>query len=163
MTNPRPKMTEFEAVHACFAAFGADGVSELTGKSASLARKWSDPDSDHKIGFHQAFMLEAALILAGHEPQFGLAFKTQVERITGRVLDHVPADPADRVCELINLLGNAADEIRASRDIKSPGGTAITPREKDQIMSCLHELRVTVDKAIADFDTPENHAKEAAE
>ncbi len=65
--------------------------------SASLVRKWSDPDDQaHRIGLHQALAIDKALVGEGHSPVFAALF-LHLERGEPQGLPGNPVNAAVRM------------------------------------------------------------------
>ena len=75
MTKLRAPESIEDAVFQAVALLGEPLIEAAAGVSASLVRKWSDPDDQaHRIGLHQALAIDEALVRAGHAPVFGALF-----------------------------------------------------------------------------------------
>lgn len=94
-----------DAVALAIGLLGAAAISRQIGLSASLIVKWSDPDNQaNRIGLHQAMMIEAMMVEAGHAPVF-------VELFT-RLLPAPPApedEAPDPLREAMRATSAAAD------------------------------------------------------
>ncbi|WP_417733097.1 hypothetical protein [Rosistilla oblonga] len=158
MTKTRKPRTEHSAASFCVSELSAEEITRATGKSVSMLRRASDPDDCAvDIKFCDAGMLDAALINAGHEAKFLPALQNIIERETGRVPGHTPAEADDRLVEIMSNLGHVVDELRASRCPKGPGGARRVPMETDRCLSVAHELRTTVAKLVSDLEAEEGN------
>lgn len=94
-----------DAVALAIGLLGAAAISRQIGLSSSLIVKWSDPDNQaNRIGLHQAMMIEAMMVEAGHAPVF-------VELFT-RLLPQPPApedEAPDPLREAMRATSTAAD------------------------------------------------------
>jgi len=75
MTKLRAPNSIEDAVFQAVALLGEEAVGKAAGVSASLVRKWSDPDDQaHRIGGHQMLAIDKALRAEHHSPVFAALF-----------------------------------------------------------------------------------------
>lgn len=85
MTKLRTPRTWADATHRVGDTIGYDVAANAVGKSESLIRQWSNPDSDKRPSIDQALTLDAAYLAAGgEEPPHLQAFEFQLGAATDR-------------------------------------------------------------------------------
>lgn len=123
MTKLRAPDSIEDAVTQAIGLLGAETIamalSSPTGRtvSASLLRKWADPDNGaNRIDGQMMTAIELLLIKTGHEPVFGPLF----ERL--RPLGPALGAPVDPVATAVQATINAAELLRGVRDAVRDGG-----------------------------------------
>jgi hypothetical protein len=142
MVKIREPLSICDATRKAHAALGDAGVRGVTGKSAALVLKWSDPDDDsHNIPFHQAIALDVAMVKANLRPPHLEVLKAAIE-------DVLPATPAvvekprtlsQRVADLAKEFGDFAGAV-----VEAEQDRRVTRAERKRLHD---ELQDIIDRA----------------
>lgn len=148
----RPPGSIEDAMVQALAILGDAGVEKATGKSAGLARKWSDPDADdHHIQLRQAAALDAACLFAGQDGPFGKAFPgavaARLEALGGPAAGAAAKDPLARIASVTADLGDVAREVA-----KAAADGRFDAAECKRIFDELHEMIREAEKLFADVE-----------
>lgn len=134
MAKIREPLSICDAVRKAHAALGDGGVKEVTGKSAALVTKWSDPDADgHNIPFGQAIALDVAMVKAGEMPPHLEVIKAAIED----VLPFKAAPPpslTEQTLKITASVGALSQEVTMALADKM-----LKPAEKQRLMRCIEE------------------------
>ncbi len=150
--KPRAHPSIEGGVHYAHAMLGDVAVTEITGKSASLVRKWADPDCDtHHIPLFQAIEIDAHLVLQGQPPAIIEATKALIEKkveALGGAPDHEPAPALSRVIEVFREGTEAVDAYHTALtdDMQiSPKAAAEVQTQIDEAIRALQLLAKDVE------------------
>jgi hypothetical protein len=117
MVKLREPLSICDATRKAHAALGDAGVRAVTGKSAALVLKWSDPDDDaHHIPLHQAIALDVAMVKARLPPPHLDVLRAAIEEAL-IPFDLAPAAPrtlSQRVAGLAKECGDFAGLVMAA-------------------------------------------------
>lgn len=151
MTKLRAPGSIEDGVLQAIAILGDAGAAAATGKSATMARQWSDPDNERQIQARDAVKLDAACVVAGHSAPLLRAYQSElaraVEAMGGR--KHQAENPLERVADLLAEAGDVARAVKqASRDgrydLEELGRIAKEGREVvDAVEALMRDLRNT--------------------
>lgn len=137
MAKIREPLSICDAVRKAHAALGDAGVREVTGKSAALVTKWSDPDSDdHNIQFRHAVALDVAMVRAGELPPHLEVLKAAIEDVLPPVANavHRPPSLTEQTLKITTSVGALSHEVtQALAD-----GT-LKAAEKRRLVKCIDE------------------------
>jgi hypothetical protein len=141
MTKLRLPESIEDAVFQAVALLGEDPVAHASDVSASLVRKWSDPDDKaHRIGLHQALAIDEALVKAGHSPVFGALFETLVPAEAAPVEPVEPVRIAMRITADASLLMTSVDAAMADKKL-TPAEVVKLRAETGRLQKSIARLR----------------------
>lgn len=134
--------------------------ARVVGRSASLVRKWADPDHESLPNLKQALALDLAYARAGHgDPPILNVYETIFDdRMTER--RGALADILFSALSVQGIVGDLSEAIREAVDPKGSDGANITPRERAVILELLDRLEDQSD-AIEDAVDPDAGANRA--
>ena len=82
----RPARSFEKAIFNIMSALGNEAAAAAVGRSVSLIRKWSDPDSDSWPSLKQALALDAAYVRAtGNPPPIHQVYQHRLDKIYAEV------------------------------------------------------------------------------
>lgn len=147
----RAPYTIHSAVQRALGILLDDGVQAATGRSARLVRAWSDPDDDERhIPLYQALNLDVACVQAGEPPPILAVYRERVRHAVAPA--HSPADPWERLAEVMEEVGDLSGELRAATCPHGPGGRELTAQERAEIQSRAAEAILALQRMIHDMD-----------
>ncbi|WP_068489894.1 phage regulatory CII family protein [Paramagnetospirillum marisnigri] len=159
MTKLRRPLSIEDAIQRAHGMLLDAGVEAATGKSARLARSWSDPDDDaHRIPLHQAIAMDAACVIAGQPAPIREAYDAELSRAVealGSAPNHTPIDLFDRLAQALSNLGDISSEVRAARHPDSQGRSMLTAAERADILRSIGIARSTLDRLAKDVEASE--------
>ena len=128
-----------------------EACGNVVGKSASLIRKWADPDNDTLPNLEQAEALDVAYVAhTGQEAPIASVYVERVDRAVGP--GHVSANPLVRMTEIIEGIGEVARVVRAATCPDGPGGKTLTPNERTGIAKAADKARADIYALIRDAE-----------
>jgi len=143
--KPRTPKSMAAAVTKIMTALSDERCAEIVGRSDSLIRKWADPDHASSPTLHQAMALDIVYAREGHgdPPILGV-----YEDILNDALDERKGDIADILMSTLSVqgvVGDLSEAVKAALDPSGPGGSAITPRERQTILQIIDRLEDQTD------------------
>jgi hypothetical protein len=149
MTKPRRPGSFENAIVRIMGALTPEGAADAIGKSVSLLRRASDSDDDFRLCIDHCLSLDSAYVRGGHGPAPILGVYKHHVLMLGQPA-HSPADPADRLVDVMRELGELAGEVRIAGADRhwSPG-------ERGRVLAAIGELREEVGKLERDVETVE--------
>ncbi len=141
MTKLREPESIEDAVFQAVALLGEEPVAKASDVSASLVRKWSDPDDPaHRIGLHQALAIDKALIDAGHAPVFRALFEAlmPVEATAAEPIE--PVRIAMRITADASVLMTSVDAAMVDKKITA-GELVRIHAETSRLQKSIAKLR----------------------
>lgn len=127
------------ATRIAHAVLGDDGVVAATGKTASLARNWADPDMDqHHIQLRKAIDLDVAMVRLGYAPAHLAAFEAAVNDARPRVAMEPVREPSltEQTLMLAEKLGALSHEVAAAM-----ADHKLKPGEKKRLNKIIEDLK----------------------
>ena len=153
MSKLRKPWTFEDAIHIAVADLGLEGTAQAIGKSGSLVYKWGDPDIECLPSVRQAAQIDAAFIVAGHgEGPMLRAYQGQVQLAVdarGGAPEHTPADPVERICNVMRESVEAVDAYRGA--IQS--GKSIAPITVTEVVREAAEAITALEEMIRDVES----------
>lgn len=153
MSKLRKPWTFEDAIHIAVAGLGLEGTAQAIGKSGSLVYKWGDPDIDCLPSVRQAVLIDAACAVAGHgEGPMLLAYREQVRlavNARGGAPAHTPADPVERIC---NVMRESVEAVDAYRGAIAPG-KSIAPVMVTEVVREAAEAIEALEDMIKDVES----------
>ncbi|RJF81103.1 hypothetical protein D3877_12835 [Azospirillum cavernae] len=144
MTKRRDPLSLEDAVFLTHAVLGDATIESVTGKSARLARAWSDPDDDgHNIPLFQALRLDRAMVARGETALILAAYRADLRKAAEFASGIT--DPVARLADAMAEMGDLATELRRARCPSGDGGRQITPEEARAVLHALSDLRGVLD------------------
>lgn len=145
--NPHKARTPHSINAAVLKAAGALSlgvIADDTGVTESAVYKWTDPDGNADISARKAVLVDARYVVEGHGhgpilEAYRAELERHVERL-GRMPGHKPADPLDRVCQIVHETSEAIDIYRASvtrRSVIPPAAGNLALKEIAEAMEAL--------------------------
>lgn len=120
-------------------ALGEDRCAEIVGRSASLIRKWSDPDHPSRPNLPQALALDVAFVEGGYGEAPILALYQ--ERLARAVSESQEISrPIDVALAALAVQASVGDVSQSIISLRGKGGT-ISPNERNEILQHLERLQ----------------------
>ncbi|WP_417834723.1 hypothetical protein [Thalassospira xiamenensis] len=153
MTKQRQPLTEHDAAYEAVLALDESQIKAAINKSVSWLRRAGDPDDDQvNIQYRDAVALDAAMVLAGHDPKFFDAYRNMLESRVVLNAGHEVGNLLERISDSVSGLGRLSDEIRAALDPKGPGGSKVIPHECDLVSRAISETMEGLELMQRDVD-----------
>ncbi|NNE83642.1 MAG: hypothetical protein HKN28_06695 [Alphaproteobacteria bacterium] len=145
--KPRHPKKFASAVTKIRSALGDDLCAAAVGRSASLVRKWADPDHSSLPNVEQAVLLDTAYIEHEHKkpPLLDLYTDVMAEYVDADKNQKVRVDILLSTLSVQGIVGDLSEAIREALSPKSEGGRQLTPRERSEILAILERLDDVVD------------------
>ena len=139
----RDKRSFEDAITRIMGALSPEVAGETVGKSASLIRRWSDPDDHPMPRLEEALKLDIAYLEAGH----GSApiFEIYSLRLQTRDLSPKAACVVVAMLGLQTACGQLAEAVAAAKSPTGPGGARITQMELRKVMEGVDIVRRELD------------------
>lgn len=121
-----------------------DECARIVDRSASLIRKWADPDDSALPNLRQGLLLDAAYIRAGHgEPPVQAWYASHLERI---IADR-PDDTLDIVLaalELQSAVGELSGVIADVRSNDDLDGGVLSANERAVLLGLINKIETDI-------------------
>lgn len=145
--KPRHPKKFASAVTKIRSALGDELCAAAVGRSASLVRKWADPDHSSLPNVEQAVLLDAAYIEHAHKkpPLLDLYTDVMAEYVDADKNQKVRVDILLSTLSVQGIVGDLSEAIREALSPNSDGGRQLTPRERSEILAILDRLDDVVD------------------
>lgn len=145
--KPRHPKQFASAVTKIRSALGDDRCAEAVGRSASLVRKWADPDHASLPNIEQAMLLDAAYVEhEGKKPPLLDLYTAIVSEYASAGNDQkVRVDILLSTLSVQGIVGDLSEAIREALSASGDGGKALTPRERSSILAILDRLDEEID------------------
>ncbi len=119
---------------------GENAAAAAVDRSASLIRKWSDPDHGAVPSVRQALALDAAFVReALGEPPILRAYEMQLVRWVSR-RSETEVDLLRSALAVQAAVGDLSEAISEAMDPDSPAGKEISPGERAEILEVVERL-----------------------
>jgi len=136
----RDPKTFAAAITKVRAALSDDECARVINRSASLVRKWADPDHHSLPSLAHALALDVAYVRAGHgDPPILDIYRTMFDDLVAERRTSL-ADILFSALSVQGIVGDLSEAIREAVDPGGPGGGSITPRERALILELLDRL-----------------------
>src|SRR3546814_3634473 len=109
------------AVTRILGVLGDEACSEAVGKSASMVRRWADPDIDAVPNARDMLALDTAYVNAGEGEPPILRVYTRLLDAAARPQTNEPEDLDKSIYDTMGALGRLSDEVAKARCSTSPG------------------------------------------
>ena len=111
------------------------------GKSASLVRKWADPDQDSLPNLECALLLDAAYVGEGHgDPPILDTYATLLKRAASEQPSAPALDIVTAALSVQGAVGDLSEAVLAARQPNGPDGIAISANERQILTALLEKL-----------------------
>ena len=144
LRNPR----EFSAaITRIRGELGEDACARAVGRSASLIRKWADPDHASLPGLEQALLLDAAYVAAGHgeAPLLKLYEALLEDAVSDNDVGRDELVPSALMLQAI--VGDLSEAIREVVDpVTGSANNAMTPERQSRILTIIDRLEEETDR-----------------
>lgn len=146
--KPRSPKSFASAVTKIRSKLSESTCAEVVGRSASLVRKWADPDHHSVPNLEQAMLLDQAYVEHGFgkPPLLELYGEQLADALKGRIIDEVPIDMLITALTVQGVVGDLSEAIREAISKTGDGGQKITPRERMGILEILERLDDQMEK-----------------
>lgn len=146
--KPRSPKSFAAAVTRIRSKLGEGACAEVVGRSASLVRKWADPDHHSVPNLEQALLLDQAYIEHGFgkPPLLELYGEQLAGALKDRNIDEDPIDMLITALTVQGVVGDLSEAIREAISETGDGGQKITPRERMNILEILERLDAQMEK-----------------
>lgn len=136
----RPDTVEW-GINVVMARLGPKVAAAAINRSVSLLSRASNPDDDFKLGIDHIIALEAEYQTVTGEPgPLVPAIQSEVDRLAGDLASHTPADPLDRVTQVIKEGAEAVQAYRASHAASSPNMRTVALTEIAEAIDALQAM-----------------------
>jgi hypothetical protein len=145
--KPRHPKKFASAVSKIRSALGDDRCAAAVGRSASLVRKWADPDHSSLPNIEQAVLLDTSYIEHEHKkpPLLDLYTDVMAEYVDADKNQKIRVDILLSTLSVQGIVGDLSEAIREALSPHSDGGKQLTPRERSEILTILERLDEAVD------------------
>lgn len=135
------------AISKIRSAIGDERCAEAVGRTASLIRKWADPDHGSLPNIEQAVLLDAAYVVDQNKkpPLLELYAELIAEHANRGEQEKVRVDILLSTLTVQGIVGDLSEAIREALSPQSDGGKDLTPRERSEILSILERLEEVAD------------------
>ncbi len=124
-------------------AIGEQECANAVGRSASLVRKWADPDHPAIPNLAQALLLDAAYIANGHgDGPIGKLYGD----LLGRSLLQSDAGAADVVPAALMVQAVVGDLSELVRECIRDGALSLSPTQRNEILHIIDRLESETDR-----------------
>lgn len=136
----RPDTVE-HALTRVMSDLGPEAAAAAIGRSVSLLHRASNPDDEFQLSIEHCITLDAEYqTVTGNPGPLRQAFEAEVERLAGDLITHTPADPLDRVTQVIKEGAEAVQAYRASHAATSPHMRTVALTEIAEAIDALQAM-----------------------
>jgi len=146
MTKQRVPGSIEDAIDLAKGGLGVGTMSLTVGKTESLVRKWSDPDSDTLPSIRQCIQIDVAYARAGYGEGPVLATARRIYQSQVLSVDEVPRDVMGELMDIPTATGDLFQRLRDAVDVDSDGGVSLTPHEMTRALRGVEALRKELDQ-----------------
>lgn len=114
------------------------GAGEAVGKTASLVRKWSDPDDAALPSIQQSIDMDKAMIAEGYKPAIHEAYTRQLAALG---IDVIAGDILLAALGLQSACGLVSEAVTEAKSPHGHGGHTITQKEREATLKALDKAR----------------------
>lgn len=146
--KPRSPKSFAAAVTKIRSKLGEDTCAEVVGRSASLVRKWADPDHVSVPNLEQSLALDRTYVARGFgkPPLLELYAEQLADALKDKDIKQGPVDMLIAALTVQGVVGDLSEAIREAISETGAGGREITPRERVGILKILERLDDQMDK-----------------
>ena len=136
----RPARSFERAVQTILSAIGEEDAANVTERSVSLVRKWSDPDTPSLPSVKHALALDRAYIKAGHGPgPISAVYQHRLEKIVAE-MDLTNETLVGALFNLHAAVGSLTRSVADNLGEKPLEPMSLSPRMKETLLAEIETL-----------------------